>query len=306
MGYPEADCDDANLPNFLPQLDPADMSREKWELMVPIISPSPRISRIIHQTYPTEVLPKSLEDNVASLVAANPGWVHRLYDDKAIEQFIKENYPAEILAAYLRIRPEYGAARADLFRYLAVYALGGVYIDIKSRFTRSIDEVVVGNEGLILSQWRNAMGEPHQGFGLHPELGHVPGGEFQQWHIIAAAGHPFLRAVVVHVLANIEHYSPWSLGVGRNGVFRLTGPIAYTLAIQPLLGSAPAKIVASEADLSLEYSIVGNYVHHDAFKRHYSHYDTSILTLPLASRGSALLYTVARRLKTRIASTLRR
>ncbi|MFO1239232.1 MAG: glycosyltransferase [Sphingomonadaceae bacterium] len=282
------------------------MSRAKWEAMLPTFSAAPQIPKIIHQTYPTRALPKPLEDNVADLVAANPGWVHRLHDDTAIEQFIEENYPAEILTAYLRIKPEYGAARADLFRYLAVYALGGVYLDIKSRFTCPIDEVVHGDEGIILSQWRNSFGDPHQGFGLHPELGHVPGGEFQQWHIIAAAGHPFLRAVIVHVLANIDQYSPWSFGVGRNGVFRLTGPIAYTLAIHPLMGSAPAKIVASEADLSLEYSIAGSYVHQEAFKRHYSHYDTSILRLPLLSRGSALLYTVARRIKGRIESSLRR
>lgn len=287
-------------------MDLVDMSRGKWHALLPSVNISASISRIIHQTYPTYTLPKALDDNVAGLVAANPGWDHQLYDDKAIERFIEEHYPAEILAAYRRIKPEYGAARADLFRYLVMYRMGGVYLDIKSRFTRPIDQVVAGNEGLILAQWRNAPGEMHQAFGLHPELRHVPGGEFQQWHIIAAAGHPFLRAVIVDVLTNIESYSPWTFGVGRNGVFRLTGPIAYTLAIQPLLGTAPAKAVSSEAELSLEYSIVENYVHQEAFKRHYSHFDTSIINLPLVSRGSAMVYTIARRVKGRIASSRRR
>lgn len=274
--------------------------------MLPTITATSRIQRIIHQTFPGKSLPKALENNVSNLVAANPEWDHRLYDDAAIECFIADHYSAEILAAYLRIRPEYGAARADLFRYLVIYRFGGVYLDIKSRFTRPIDTVVRGDEGIVLSQWRNGPGGAHQGFGLHPELSDVPGGEFQQWHIIAAAGHPFLRSVILKVLANIEHYSPWTCGVGRNGVFRLTGPIAYTLAVYPLLGSAPAKMVASEQELSLEYSIAGSYVHQDAFQRHYSQYDTSILSLPLIARGSALVYTLARRVKARIVTFLRR
>ncbi len=270
-----------------------------WEDILPWTEPGQRISRIIHQTYPGTSLPEALRENVADLVRENSGWDHRLYDDRSIECFISDHYPKEILSAYLHIKPEYGAARADLFRYLAVYRLGGVYLDIKSRFVRPIDEVVGGDEGIILSHWRNGQGQEHQGFGLHRELAHVPGGEFQQWHVIAAPGHPFLRAVILRVLSNLDRYSPWTFGVGRIGVFRLTGPIAYTLAIHPLLGTAPAKVVADEARLSLEYSITGNYVHRDAFQRHYSQYDTTILELPPAAKFVALIYTALKRFKER-------
>lgn len=270
-----------------------------WEDILPRVDPGCRIPKIIHQTYPGTVLPDPLRGNVADLVRANPGWDHRLYDDRAIERFISDHYPEGILAAYLRIRPEYGAARADLFRYLAVYRLGGVYLDIKSRFIRPIDEVVGGDEGILLSQWRNGEEDAHQGFGLHRELAHISGGEFQQWHIIAAPGHPFLRAVILRVLSNLDRYSPWTFGVGRIGVFRLTGPIAYTLAIQPLLGTAPAKVLSDETCLSLEYSITGDYVHRDAFQRHYSQYDTTIVELPPAANFMALVYTILKRFKER-------
>lgn len=276
------------------------MTRETWQGRLPVIDMGVGIPRIIHQTYPGLPLPDALANNVANLVAANPGWDHRLYDDDAIEHFIAGHYPAEVLAAYFRIRPEYGAARADLFRYLVIYRLGGVYLDIKSRFTRPIDRIVMGDEGLILSQWRNGRGEVHEGFGTHPELERVPGGEFQQWHVISVAGHPFLRAAILDVLANIDRYSPWTFGVGRNGVFRLTGPIAYTRAIFPLLGSAPAKIVANETELSMEYSIAGTYVHKESFRQHYSRHDMALLTLPPLSRVSAWLYIWARRLKARL------
>jgi hypothetical protein len=270
-----------------------------WDDVLPWVNPTTRIPRIIHQTYPGTNLPEALRENVADLVCANSDWDHRLYDDRAIERFISDHYPKEILSAYLRIKPEYGAARADLFRYLVIYRLGGVYLDIKSRFVRPIDEVVGGDEGIILSHWRNADGQTHQGFGLHRELVDVAGGEFQQWHVIAAAGHPFLRAVIVRVLSNLDRYSPWTFGVGRIGVFRLTGPIAYTLAIHPLLGTAPAKVLSDETCLSLEYSITGDYVHRDAFQRHYSQYDTMIVALPPAANFMALVYTALKRFKER-------
>lgn len=76
----------------------------------------------------------------------NPGWEHRLYDDADIEAFIRESYGDEILAYYHRIDRRYGAARADLFRYLLLYRLGGVYLDIKSTTVRPLDEVLRPDE----------------------------------------------------------------------------------------------------------------------------------------------------------------
>lgn len=66
------------------------------------------------------------------MAAANPGWEHRLYNSAKAERFIADHYGVGTLAAYLRIGPEYGAARADLLRYLVIYKHGGVYLDLQS------------------------------------------------------------------------------------------------------------------------------------------------------------------------------
>ena len=276
------------------------MNPDSWERLLPEIASETRIPRIIHQTYPNLQLPVALQSNVEFLVEANPGWSHRLYDDDAIERFISGCYPPEVLQAYHRIKPEYGAARADLFRYLLIYRLGGVYLDIKSRFTRPIDQVIRGDEQYILSRWRNHAGELHQGFGLHPDLAHIAGGELQQWHVIAAPGHPFLRAVIKRVLSNIDAYRPWRNGVGRIGVFRLTGPIAYTLAITPLFDRHAFKLLSNESDLALEYSITDGYNHNEAFTKHYSMNDTSILELSPGALLMSAAYTRIKRIKDRV------
>ena len=225
-------------------------------------------------------MPDALKRNVEEIKNYNTNWDYRFYDDDAIERFISEHYGPKILDAYRKIDPSYGAARADLFRYLVMYRVGGVYLDIKSRFLVPIDEVIAGDEGYIISQWSNKKGEKYEGFGLKPEVAHVAGGELQQWHIIAAPGHPFLRALLLAILDGIERYRPWRHGTGKVGVMRLTGPLIYTLTLMPLLQSHKCKIVPNESALRLDYSAIPGDGHKKLFGQHYSENERSVVRLP--------------------------
>lgn len=221
----------------------------------------PTIPRVIHQIYLGGSMPEALAANVAALIAQNSGWEHRLYHEDMVQ----------ILLLYQRILPNYGVARADLFRYLLLYHTGRIYLDIKSRFLRPIDYVITGNKGFIGSYWSNSPGERYEGLGLHVPTAGAPRSELQQWHVIAAPGHPFLKAVIERVLANIVAYRPWRDGVGKTGVLKLTGPVLYTQAILPLLDRYPCMVVANEAALSLGYSILENLDHVRLFQRDYSY-----------------------------------
>jgi hypothetical protein len=194
-----------------------------------------------------------LEANVAKIKELNPGWEYRFYEDADIEAYISMHFPWAL--AYLkRIKPHYGAAKADLFRYLLMYEEGGVYLDIKSSVSRPLDEVLHPNDSYLLSHWHNGPGEAFEGWGLWPEID-LPGGEFQQWHIVAMPGHPFLQRTIQRVCKNIENYDPRRDGVGLRGVLRLTGPIAYTLSIQPLLDSGDYRLGDVVDDFGFIYSI---------------------------------------------------
>jgi mannosyltransferase OCH1-like enzyme len=170
-----------------------------------IVDPVPlglSIPRIIHQTFYERDLPAELAANVAHLKAVNPGWEYRFYDDADIVAFIERHYSAAVAAQFHRIDPKYGAARADVFRYLLMYKMGGVYLDIKSLATRPLDDVLRPDDQFILSGWNNDL----QSWGSHYELRDIPTGEFQQWHIVCAPGHPYLKAVLENVMANIGLY----------------------------------------------------------------------------------------------------
>lgn len=210
------------------------------------------IPKIIHQTYIDNNLPIQLIDNINYLRKSNPDWGYHFYTDLDCIKFIKKNFDSRILNAYQSINPKYGAARADFFRYLLIYHSGGIYLDIKSSISRTLNEIT-NNENYLLSHWDNSIDGTHKGWGMHiPKL---PNGEFQQWFIAAEPKHPFLLKVIKNVLSNIESYSVDIFGVGKIGVLKTTGPIAYTLAVLSCLHTAPHRLVRNNHILGFVYSI---------------------------------------------------
>lgn len=241
-----------------------------------------KIPQIIHQTLSDKRhLPEEILKNIEYLKAQNPGWTHALYDDQDRQAFIREHYPREVLMAYCSINPLYGAARADLFRYLLMFKVGGVYLDIKSSCRVPFAQLIQDEDTLLLSHWNNHEGGTHQGWGQHLKDGIES--EFQNWHIICAPHHPIIRAIIEAVLYNLGCYSMSRFGVGKAGVFRTTGPIVYTKTITPLLNTQPHRIIDAEAE-GLVYSVFADSAekksHKALFRQHYRR-----LKMPIVSKG---------------------
>jgi hypothetical protein len=220
-------------------------------------------------------LAPELRDNLQAQSRANPGWEHLVFTDADALAFIEAQFERRYLDALNRIDPAYGPARSDLMRYLIMYQLGGVYLDNKSGTSKPLDAIIRPDDEFIVSQWHRASEDPNSLYGLHPELAHielanVPAGEFQNWVIITRPKHPFLAAVIETVVQNIEHYSVRRFGVGKPGVLRLTGPIAYTLAIVPLLEQHTFRRV-HYIEAGLVYAASGDYKRHELLTDlHYS------------------------------------
>ena len=229
-----------------------------------------KIPKIIHQTYYDKAsLSLELNNNIKHLKKINKDWEYRFYDNKDIINFISLNYEIEVLNKVNLINPKYGVVLADLFRYLLLYKVGGVYLDIKSSVQKPLDEIIKDDDVYLISQWKNKIGEKFEGYGILPLLKKIPGGEFQQWFIVSEPNHPFLLSVIKNVLFNIENYSIQTFGVGHFGVMLTSGPVIYTLAIAPLLKKNNYRIIDSE-DSGLVYSIYGNGNGHlKLFKQNY-------------------------------------
>ena len=211
------------------------------------------IPRTLHQIWLRGgALPPALQCNIDNLSFLNPGWDHRLWTNKEAGELLA-TYEGKIARFYDRIDPRYGAARADVLRHLIIYRHGGVYCDIKSGFLRPLDNVLRDDDEYILCRVPSR----------HREL---PDGELLTHFVIARPRHPFSATAIRNILCNIEDYRPWH-PVGRVGVLRTTGPIAYTLAIDRSLDDGVHRFVTQE-EIGDYFSI--DYDHMAAFPNHYS------------------------------------
>lgn len=274
------------------------LNRTPGEQAVAILPAGRYVPKLLHQTYHTRDLPAPLTEAVERTRAANPGWEHRLYDDADIVDFISTEYGQDIRDIYLGIHHKYGAARADLFRYLLMYRRGGVYLDIKSRPNKALDDVLRPDDTYVLSQWH---GERFAGMGMgvHRALREIEGTEYQQWHIVAAPGHPFLKNVIENVLRNLSIYNPGIHGVGKTGVLAVTGPIAYTLAIHPLLGFHSHRFANSAEDLGFDYNLFmtgrNSSAHAGMFRWHYSALKEPLVAVSPVQRAYGFAFRATRK-----------
>jgi len=246
----------------------------KIEQKLNLIKEEEKIPKVIYQTFPDEKkLPRIILENIRYIKELNLSWSYEIYDNGKIEEFIDAYYGMEVLKIYHMINPVYGAVRADLFRYLLIYAKGGVYLDIKGSMSIPLDKILSPDDRYILSKW------DHHDWGRHPKLKKVGCREYLQWYIISVAGHPFLKNVILQVLNNILSYCIIRDGVGKPGVLNLTGPVVYTLEIEKVKDTCMYREVNIERDLGFIYTIFQKgYGHFDLFKIHYSSLQSPIIS----------------------------
>ena len=64
--------------------------------------------------------------------------------------FLKKNYP-EYYNIYNLIDDNYGAVKADYWRYIIIYHYGGIYIDNSIEIYKKLDSVISKKDGLIIT-----------------------------------------------------------------------------------------------------------------------------------------------------------
>lgn len=154
----------------------------------------------------------------------NPDFEYLLFDDHRMEEFIKANCP-EHLSVFHSFR--FNVQRYDFFRYLAVYHVGGFYFDMDVFLASNLSELldfdcVFPFERLTIITFLR------EECNMDWELGNYAFG--------AAAGHPFLRAVIENCV-RAQKDQDWVENMGRSvpRVFREEYHVLYTTG--PLLVS---------------------------------------------------------------------
>jgi FkbM family methyltransferase len=232
------------------------------------------IPKIVHITckdfslLPAEILKKNQQ-----LEQLNPDYQFRYYDDRSMLEWIVENCNRSTCEVFLKINPNYGAARADLFRYLILNHIGGVYLDIKSSCTVPFNKFIHPTDRFITSHWMRDDGMIDPTLGIHLDLLKNKLVEFQQWFVIAQPDNPVLTEIIDRVVANLQK-KPNAINTkfGRVGVLESTGPIVFTKAVSDFEEGIDFTLINSKK-CGLVYSIYekeGIETHYKLFDTHYS------------------------------------
>lgn len=221
------------------------------------MSPIGTIPPRLIQTGKTRQLRLVEQAALAGLTALNPGWEHVYFSDPDVEAFMDREFP--------HYRPvfdsfRYPIQKFDFFRYLAVYRLGGFYFDLDVFFARGLSDLTRAScvfpfEELTISRH---LREAH---GMDWEIGNYAFG--------AAAGHPFIQAVIencVRAQRDPAWVAPMMAGIpslfrADFEVLNTTGPglISRTLAERPDLARAVTVLFPDDVCDSRNWHQFGHY-----------------------------------------------
>jgi hypothetical protein len=133
-------------------------------------------------------LPLFAKASAASMRQLNPDFDYLFFDDARIEQFIDTEFP--------QYRPVFDAfsariQRYDFFRYLAVFRLGGFYFDTDVFLASGLENLL--EFGCVF---------PFEHLSIHSFLRDRYGMDWEigNYAFGAAAGHPFIEAVIKNVV----------------------------------------------------------------------------------------------------------
>ncbi len=135
------------------------------------------IPKLIHQTARTADLPEKWRGFQQKLQSLHPDWTYRLWTDDDNLAFVHAEYP-DFTDTYARLPKS--IMRADVIRYLLMYRLGGLYLDLDYEMLKPFD--LTGHACVLPLE---DAGEP----GVRdPRVGNAL--------LAAAPGHPFFKAVI--------------------------------------------------------------------------------------------------------------
>ena len=104
-----------------------------------------QIPRIIHQLWKDENVPARWQGAVDSVQRYHKGWEYRLWTDARMDDYVRVNHPRfyPVFAGFNR-----HIMRVDVFRYLLMHDVGGLYCDLDYEFVRPFD---YGDANVVLS-----------------------------------------------------------------------------------------------------------------------------------------------------------
>jgi len=165
-----------------------------------------KIPLLIMQTWKTKDVPEHWQSGPAALKRLMPHWKYQLLTDDDNNRFVQRYFP-DFWPFFSAL--EYPIQRADAIRYMWLYVMGGLYLDLDLEITKPLDDLFfedhdlyVVKSSIVENVYTNAF------IGAKPRL-----------------------FVMLQCLEDMKlPYSPWQIGKHLK-VINSTGPNMFTRAI---------------------------------------------------------------------------
>ena len=161
-----------------------------------------KIPKIIWQTNYTNKVSLPVYCNYLFNRLISPDYAYRYMGHEDREEFLKENAPAEVFDAFMKLTD--GAAQADLWRLFVLNFYGGVYMDIDGHSVWTLSGLIKPTDSEV--------------FLLNKE-------HFTNYFIATAPNNIVLTDAINLIVENINNKSI------DGGVYKLTGPSVLNVAI---------------------------------------------------------------------------
>lgn len=223
--------------------------------------------KIVWQTIPTprDEAGRSFESHFREkrriMMGNNPSWTFELVDDQRMEEMMR-SMPSRLYRAFLSLNPRLGAARADLWRYCALYTYGGVYIDADVCIIEPLDRWLLANDSLVVlyEPTPYPYHDPSRVFAREPRLAFdalavynalQAAGQWidapqtslidvnvAQWFFATRPGHSVLRGAMWRAADLIDAWVDNNTTAhlsARMKVLYLTGPVVWNFAVRSVI-----------------------------------------------------------------------
>ncbi|PWY66512.1 glycosyl transferase [Aspergillus sclerotioniger CBS 115572] len=212
--------------------------------------PHSSIPLIVHQTWKNtrvDTWPHEIQQSTERwLRVINGQMAYFLWDDEGIAQFIRRFEPE--LEEQFYALPSH-VEQSDVFRVLVAKWIGGVYADIDTEPLQSPAAWITQSD---LEPWKDTeTGREYTSTSTRPvkaivgleadcppdsdtywRMGYLLPTQLTQWAFAWAPGHPVLQVFIDHIFGEIQTSELQALDP-----IALTGPVAFTYAVQSWLGT---------------------------------------------------------------------
>jgi mannosyltransferase OCH1-like enzyme len=191
-----------------------------------------KIPPIVYQTWETQDFGRKHAKSMVEFRRKNDDLDFFLFDRHERDCYMQKTW-GDRLISEIYFRSEFGALKADIFRYCLIYDKGGYYFDISKGLGNRLTSLHSPDaEGIITYENSDYLG------GVGPAVLSHPGNVVVQWGFGFAPKAGLLELHIQRLEASFDDFLGKTFENPKMAILEFTGPIAFTRSLHIFARSA--------------------------------------------------------------------